>query len=101
MKYVYIVVQKSFYEDFNHVDRMVSDCFNEPEVFSSYNRAESSLNSTARYYTRMGWAGEWEEIPTRDIKKPGVCFAQKAYHRDGDGWYVLYIIKSKVNYYDK
>lgn len=79
---------------------MVADCFDEPKVFSSFSRAKESLESTAEYYKRSGWSGEWEDIPKSDIESPIVSFAKKAYRCDGDGRYVFYVVKSKVNYFD-
>lgn len=100
MKYVYIFVQKSFYTDVNHVDRMTANCFEEPKVFSSFDKAKSSLIRNANFYTQRGWANEWSEVSMSDIREPAVCFARKAQRADRDGRYVFYIIKSKVNYFD-
>lgn len=99
MKYVYIVVLKTFYQSFNHREIMLSDCFEEPKVFTSFSKAKTSLLHTAEIYTNRGWSGVWQEISMGDLVSRSVVFTQQATNLTGDGRYVLYILKVKVNYF--
>lgn len=99
MKYIYLVVDKSFYEDFNHVVRMVNDCFEEPRAFSSFKRALSSMNHSMEYYTKSSYVGEWKDYEISKSVPHRVVIAKQAQNPDKDGRIIIYILKVPVNFF--